>query len=544
MRKFVSETLLDLKRAFLLVWKCLQYGMFPLADYLPFPPFRRLGFAVRFRRALEDLGLTYLKLGQFLALRFDVLPREVCEELSRLFEGAAPLSADVSRAIVETELGGPLESFFSEFATEPIASASVAAVHRAVMRNGELVAVKIQRPGLEPIFRADIRNLLRVARLVDASGKFGRLSATGMVREFANWTLRELDFTIEARTAERLHRAAPSFVIIPRVYWNMTTRRVLAMEYVEGLSASQLANILARGGSELVHSYLPNLDMDLSLQRLADACLSQLFVDGFFHGDPHPGNILFRNDNLVAFLDFGIFGSLRDSERETLAGQIERLALGDIEASFRFYLQQLEPTEETDFEKFRREAMDTLRRWHHALANPESTIQERHLAKYTAEMIDVSRRNELRYGLNYLLFWRAINNLNATLWLIAPDYDLMGQLRSFFARIRPDMTERLQGVMRDKQAKGRRADEIAGAVWRFEEALERLTKGNGLRHLAVVESPEALRTWRSAARTEALVLLSLSMIVLLTASHLAPVLKLSILGLFIVAVLVAGGRGP
>jgi ubiquinone biosynthesis protein len=542
LRSWFGETLLDLRRFSLLLAECLRLGVFPFADLVPFAGYRRLTFAVRLRRVLEDLGLTYLKLGQFLALRFDILPREVCEELNRLFESVAPMPPTVSRAIVEGELGGPLETFFLEFAPMPIAAASVAQVHRAVLRDGRQVAVKIQREGLEPIFRADIRNLVRAARLVDAMGLFGRLSAQGMVREFAEWTLRELDFRLEGVTSERMAREVKSFVIIPRVEWRLSTRRILTMDYVEGISVSNLSHLLEKGGMDLVHAQFPGLDLDLSLRRFADACLSQLFVYGFFHGDPHPGNIMLRDDNRVAFLDFGIFGSLTAAEREVVAGQTERLSVGDIEGSFQCYSRQLTPTEDTDYEKFRSEALEVLGRWYHTAMDPKASIRERHLAKYTAEMIEVSRRNHLRYGMNYLLFWRSLNHLNATLWLVAPDYDLMGQLRSFFEEIRPSLFERVRTAVLSPAAKSRWAELVSGAPSDLGELLGGYLGTGGSRGPAVFESAKRTLDTRGRMRWEGLAVMSLPVAIVAASPSAPPAVRISLCAVFVLGLVMS--RGP
>lgn len=438
---------IDVRRVALLLGKIIGFGLLPLGRFLPWTP--RASFAVRLRLAIEDLGLTYLKLGQFMALRFDILPADVCRELNNLFESVKPMPFGVAVGIIESELRAPMSELYAEFSPQPIAAASVGQVHTAYLKSGQHVVVKVQRSGLRPIFEADIRNLGRIASLIDAAGVLGKLSAKGMLDEFAQWTLRELDFTIEGRTAERVSAASQSFVLIPAVCWGLTTKRVLTMEYVEGLSASQLANLVSEGGMELVHARLPGLNLQVSLKRFAKACLKQLFTIGFFHGDPHPGNVLFRDDNRVVFLDFGIFGSLSRYEREVVAGQIENLATGNIEASFRFYEKQLIPTDDSDLERLRKEAMEILERWYRTSMNQASTLAEKHLAKYTAEMIEISRRNHVRYGLNYLLFWRALNLLNATLLLVAPQFDLMKELRDFFRDARPGLIPRWAEVVND-----------------------------------------------------------------------------------------------
>src|SRR5271157_2839199 len=385
-----------------------------------------------------------------MALRYDILPPEICRELNLLFESVPPMEFGQARAIVEAELGGPISQFYSSFPEEPIAAASVAQVHDARTIAGERVAVKVQRGGLAPIFRADIRNLKRLGRLVEVLGPAGKLSIRGLFVQFESWTLRELDFTVEGRTAERVRKDAQPWVVIPQVKWELTTTRVLTMEFIDGVSAADVGKRRIQGTLATIPDKLPGFDLATALDNFARASLTQLFVVGFFHGDPHPGNIVFLPENRVAFLDFGIFGELSAEEREGVFGQIENLALGNLVRSFRFYALQVAVTEETDMESFRRDCLEVLGRWYRALQNPDSPVEERHLAKYTGEMIDVSRRNGLRYDLSYLLFWRALNNLNGALWHVDPNFDMLGELRTFFKEIRPGNLERLRTLLSDR----------------------------------------------------------------------------------------------
>jgi ubiquinone biosynthesis protein len=438
----VEGLFLDIQRALLLFRVSLKHGAGPLIRHLlRLSP--RGDRAVRVRLAMEELGLTYLKLGQFLALRFDILPPEVNRELNKLFERVPPIPYKAVETVIEAELGGPIHDFFPVFDEEPIASASVAQVHIAETTTGERVAVKVQRPGILRIFSADMRNLRRITRLVDALGLLGNLSATEMTDEFIRWTLREMDFITEGRTADAVRADAASYEIIPRVNWDLTTSKLLTMEYIDGISMAEVSNILDEGGLELLREYLPNLQLETVLHHLVFASLRQLFVAGLFHGDPHPGNILVRDDSTVAFVDFGIFGSLTEYEQEALIGLLENISVGNINASFRYYSLQLTPTDETDPRSFEREAKHVLRRWYQASVNPDSPVEERHVGRYIVEMIEVSRRNHLRFGRDYLLSWRTLNALDATLLRLPVDFDFMVDLRTFFEQNRPQLIERV-----------------------------------------------------------------------------------------------------
>jgi ubiquinone biosynthesis protein len=524
-----DDLLLDIRRGLLAFGKILKFGIFPFAGHLPIGFFRRNSFAVRFRRCLEELGLTYLKLGQFLALRFDILPPEVCLELNNLFENIPPMPRELARSIVETELGGPIDRIFASFSVEPIAAASVAQVHDATTATGQRVAVKIQRPGLDRIFKADIRNLQRLAAIGQRLGLFGQLSARGMVEQFANWTLRELDFRIEGRTGEQVARDARPEVVVPAIYWPLTTQRVLTMDFIEGVSAAHLRSFLEHSDAEQLRARLPGFDQATALHNFVFASLSQLFVAGFFHGDPHPGNILFLPNNKVAFIDFGIFGALTGVEREIVTGQIENLAVGHLATSYRFYARQVVATPDTDMDRFRTDVLEVLGRWYRALMQKDAPIEERHLARYTGEMINVSRRHGLIYDLNYLLFWRALNNLNATLWHVDPDYDLIRELRAFFMEVRPDPLERTFAAMR--QPSWRQA--VADLAFRFPSAAEASLGGEaGTRwHIAASHSPRKERDAAAEAGWSTALLLTLAAVILLTAVPMQWPLQAALAGL-------------
>jgi ubiquinone biosynthesis protein len=416
-----------------------------------FLPLRGPGLPVQIREALEDLGLTYLKLGQYLAMRFDILPPEVCRELGRLFDEVAPLPAEVARSIVEEELGAPIDERFARFESEPLAAASVAQVHRAWTRDGDAVAVKVQRPGIERVFSADIRIMRRLTRLADALHLLGRLSATEMLEQFANWTIREIDFEQEGRTAELVARNAERYEIEPSVHWDLTTSRVLTLEFIDGHSLARIIRVIEQDGAEGAAREYPWLDVDLVLHHLTFATLRQVFVTGLFHGDPHPGNVLVLEDNRIAFVDFGIFGELAGFDRDTLGAQIEQLAIGNIDESLRAYERQLASTAESDVRAFRTEAREVLTRWYQLSLRSDSPIAERHLGRYIGEMIDISRRYRLLYDMSFLLYWRTLNALDSTALRMSPTYDLMEELRRFFEEIRPDLIERVMGVAMDRR---------------------------------------------------------------------------------------------
>ena len=445
------ELLLDLRRVVLLAW-VIASAVVPLA--LRRAVGRRdtaADVGARLRRSLQRLGITYIKLGQFLAMRFDILPEAVCRELARLFDAVPPLAARAVRETLEAEFGRPVEEVFAEFEWEGIAAASVAQVHRAVTHEGREVAVKVQRPGIARLFAADIRNFRRAARLGDRLRLMGPQSMVEGVDEFARYTQREMNFMTEGRTADRLRRGRGPHDTAPLVHWNLTTPRVLTMEFIRGYPLSDVIHLIETGRTEELARRAPTLDLELAVRNFSRACLRQLFVTGFFHADPHPGNIFLREDATIVFVDFGIFGQLTDERRETFASYIENLAVGNVEQSYRHFIRLLQPTPQTDMRQLRRDVHRIMHRWHAASQTRAAELSERHLGTYFSEFITAIRRNQVRMSMDTLLFWRAILTLDATALRFGGRFDLLSALREFFIKERPSPAERLVALASDRE---------------------------------------------------------------------------------------------
>jgi ubiquinone biosynthesis protein len=528
---WLRETALDVQRAILPLWAALRLGAAPLVRYILGLPAKDNNFPKRMRQALESLGLTYLKLGQYLAMRRDLLPEKVCQELSQLYEDVSPLTFQEVKEVVETELQGPLAQFFPFFDPEPVAAASVAQVHEAKTYFNERVAIKVQRPGLEPIFAADIRNLRRVAALADASGLLGTLSMREAVEEFAKWTSRELDFLIEGRTADRLRQNATAHEVVPIVYWDLTTRKVLTMEFIDGLSLAQLISLVAQGREDEVLDRLPNLDLIETGHNMARAALHQLFVCGFFHGDPHPGNVIILDHNDVAFVDFGIFGELSDHQREVLSGYIETIALGNLNEAIRYFSKLTTPTEETDIRAFEQDAIDCLRGWYEASKSPTSTFKDRHMGRYFGELLGIVRRHRLRIGIDTLLFWRAMSALDYSALSMSSHFDLLHELRVFFEQIRPGPIERLIKVITSRQFVADVAELSPAMPDYLNNIMNRLVAEDSRWALIVRESLETNPSDLLATRCIAAALVGVSLTVLGLGSNIDLTLLLVVLSL-------------
>lgn len=280
------------------------------ADLAQLPP------PVQVRQALEELGPTFVKLGQILAGRADMFGPEWIAEFEKLHSHVPGLPFEALRAQLREDLQAEPEEVFARFDTEPLAAASIAQVHRAQLHDGTEVIVKIRRPGIQEVIEADLRLLDRLAAMAEAEvPALAPYRPRLLLREFGRSLQRELNLATECRNAERLARnmAAFPWIRIPRTHWAWTKERVNVQDYVEGIAGHELDRLPAAG-----------LDRKLLAQRGAQAVLKMIIEDGFFHADPHPGNVLYLPGNTLAFIDFGMVGHLSMRRRQ----QLLKLLLG------------------------------------------------------------------------------------------------------------------------------------------------------------------------------------------------------------------------
>lgn len=289
----------------------------------------KLSRGERLRLALEELGPTFIKMGQILSTRSDILPKDIIKELEKLQDKAPAFSFDEVKSVIQNEFGENLEEAYAEFEPTPLAAASIAQVHKALLWSGKTVVVKVQRPGIEKIIAQDMRILEDIAKFVDNHTKYGKIyNFTKMVEDFKKRLEEELDFRIEGGNAEKFKKnfLKDTKVKIPSIIWTHTTRRVLTMEYIDGIPLNDF-NAIDEAG----------LDRGTIARNLAKSVLNQILRDGFFHGDPHPGNIMVLEDGTIAFLDFGMVGSL-SSERKR---QFSKMLLGIVYKNSRMIVESV-----------------------------------------------------------------------------------------------------------------------------------------------------------------------------------------------------------
>ncbi|AIQ65969.1 ABC transporter [Paenibacillus stellifer] len=285
----------------------------------------------RIRLVLEDLGPTFVKLGQLASTRSDLLPEPIIQELVKLQDHVPPFPPDTARHILEQELGLTLEEVFESFEADPLAAASIGQVHRGVLHGGQAVAIKIQRPGVTRIMTRDLEILRDLAALAERRMAWARqYGIYRMTEEFSRSLLSELDYTQEGRNAERIAQqlADNKSVYIPAIYWEYSSSRVLTMEYVQGITLNRREALLSQG-----------ISLKDTAERLVDMMLRQIFIDGFFHADPHPGNVMVTREGKIALIDFGMVGRLNEETKDHLSSLIIALMRRNTDAMVRAILR-------------------------------------------------------------------------------------------------------------------------------------------------------------------------------------------------------------
>ncbi|ABK45979.1 2-octaprenylphenol hydroxylase [Magnetococcus marinus MC-1] len=306
---------------------------------------RRTPLHIRLRLALEELGPTFIKFGQTLSTRLDILPDEIGQELKRLQDDVPPFDLATVRQSIEEDLKRPLHELFRSFDEKPVASASIAQVHHAFTHDGDEVAVKVLRPDVAARVETDIAMLMTMASLVEElMPEWRRLKPRGVVKEFAQTIRNEMDFLVEASRAQKLGENFKDDVgmMIPQVYWPLTSSRVFTMAWIEGVSIDELPRERVAGRP----------DPRVVAERLLSSFFKQVFHDGYFHADQHPGNILVREDGVVALIDFGIVSHVSEQTRQFLAEMVQGFITRDYKKVAQVHLDAGYIPHDTDMDAF------------------------------------------------------------------------------------------------------------------------------------------------------------------------------------------------
>ena len=376
----------------------------------PLPPDeQRVSTARRFRDVLVELGPSFVKLGQILSSRPDVLPAAMIAELAGLQDAVPPFPMSEVRTVIETALKKPLEEVFASIEETPLASASIAQVHRAVLKNGDAVVVKVQRPGIEPTIRSDVTLLRLLARLLESSiEEMGIYQPTGIVDEFERHLLSELDFASEAGNLRAFAKvnAARDWIVIPRVYEEFSRRTVLVMSEIRGIKISDVPD-----GD-------PRYDKKVLATRLIEAAFCQLFEDGLFHGDPHPGNLLVLEGNRLALLDLGSVGRLSKSMQETIVVLVLSISLRDADTVARLLYKVGIPDDRINLARFSSDIHEILDRY---LGLKLNDIDSPTLLR---DLLDLAMRYRIKVPKEYALLGKASITIEGIIRKLSPELDV------------------------------------------------------------------------------------------------------------------------
>lgn len=487
------------------------------------------GTPAQFSRDLEALGPTFIKLGQMLSTRPDIVPPSYATALERMQEEVSPVPVEQIRQALEADLGVRLSKVFQTFDPEPLGTASLAQVHRAVLRDGTPVAVKVQKPGVAQRLLSDLAMLRSIAGAADRLTKVGRtLRFSDWLDEFTRTLMAELDYVAEAENLERfaLHLEAYPELVVPRPVWDLTRRRVLTMELIEGVRVDQVPAVR--------RIEQPMLPMASALLR---GYLDQIFIFGEIHADPHPGNLRVTADNRLAIFDLGMVANVPPGQRECLLRLLFAAVDGRGEAVAREMLALGTQLEEFDGERFSRETGQLISRYSaHSGTTSEGLV--------VLELVRTAMACGLRTPPELSLLGKALLNLDTVCRALSPELDakavVEGHLQHVMrARLRqslssPNMASELMDLQSLAREGPRKLSDILSLL--SENKLQ--IRVSGLEESHLMESLQKIAN-RGAAGvvTAALILASALMMRVPTASTLFGYPTVAMILLFIGAIL-------
>lgn len=390
----------------------------------------------RIRQVIEELGPTYVKIGQMASTRADVIPADILHELEKLQDNVPPFSFEAVSRIIEEELGSPLGEIYSSFDEKALAAASIGQVHCAQLHTGEKVAVKVQRPLIKAMIETDLEILMDLATLAEhRMERMERLQLRDVVEEFAKSLRNELDYTVEARNSEKIAKQFKSdpTIYIPTIHWDYSTQTVLTMEFIEGQKLNQFKAFDEEG-----------YDRKALAEHLVKALFHQVLIEGFFHADPHPGNILLLEGGVIAFIDFGMVGRLTLDMKNNFASVVIAMMRQNTESMIKAVLRiGIVPDDvnlsllTNDVDELRENYMDV----------PMSRIS---LGEAISDLFEVAFRHRIRIPSDFTLLAKCLLTLEGIVEKLDPHLSIMDMAEPFGIQL---LKERY------------RPSTIAGRIW-------------------------------------------------------------------------------
>ena len=367
---------------------------------------------MRVRLTLEELGPTFVKLGQILSTRPDIIPLKYIKELEKLQDKVPPFAYAQVEQIVHKELGANVSELFQSFEEKPFASASLGQVHKAILKEDKVkVVVKVQRPDMEKIIETDLDILFHLTRLAERHIPESRLyDPVGVAEEFAKTIRMELDYGTEGRNAERFRKnfKEDKTVFIPNIYWELSSKYILTMEYIEGIKINHLKELDKAG-----------YDRKQIAENGAKAFMKQMLIDGFFHADPHPGNILVMENEIIGFMDFGMMGKIDEESREkyidlliaVLEYDLNKILVGMLELGF--------TSQETiDTRSLKMDIADILDQYY------DKALKEIKLGEFITQLVQISIKYHIKMPAELALLGKSLLTIEGIGLALDPDFNL------------------------------------------------------------------------------------------------------------------------
>jgi ubiquinone biosynthesis protein len=417
---------------------------------------------VRLRKAMEELGGAYIKLGQFLSLRPDLLPPSYCDEFRKLLDEVPPMPFSKVRNVLETSLNAPVRTFFKAIDPQPIGSASIAQVHRAQLKSGRHVVIKIQRPEAKQQFAADIAIMYYLAHKMEKYFRNQAIAPVTIVKEFERYTAQELNFVLEARTIDRFaqHFKDSKTVVIPQVSWASTTGMVLTMSYLDGIKLTE------------VLKHPRQYPRALLAHRIADAIFEQVLDLGMFHADLHPGNILVLPGNRIGLLDFGIVGSLNEDLIKETVTIYSALVNKDIATVTNVLLKVGIPAPDADIEDLKRDVEHIVNTWY------GTELGQARVTQMLQAIFESAVQHRIAMPVGFILLGKALVTVEGTCLALDPEFN-------FVEYSQPKITQLLREHRRPKavlhqftKMSKRYAELLAELPQQASDALERIKRGS------------------------------------------------------------------
>ncbi|MBK9294309.1 MAG: AarF/ABC1/UbiB kinase family protein [Oligoflexia bacterium] len=378
----------------------------------------KLSAAERARLAFEELGPTFVKLGQLLSTRPNLIPADFVAEFKKFHDQVAPVSFEEIKLTIEQEFNKPITEIYESFEKEPLAAASIAQVHQAKLKTGEVVVVKVQRPGIVSLIKNDLNVLYTIANLVEKYVPESRVySPKTIVDEFFKTLELETNFLIEANNMKRISNnfSGEDFIVIPKVYDNYCSQKVLTMQKLEGLPLSQIHYSNEAG----------NIDREQVVKNGLKAFFEMVFTHGLFHGDLHAGNLFVMSENRIGLVDFGVVGRLSPKTKDSVANMLLAIGTEDYEALTYEYVELAPYNGNINIDQFSKEIRDLFGPYY------GMTFKNVNLGKLLMESTSIAAKHQIIMPSELMLFFKAVVTVEGMGRLVLKDFDILSHMLEF-----------------------------------------------------------------------------------------------------------------